>query len=151
MNMLDSLDLKLVQLLEQNASQTSYALARQLCVSPATVRRRLKRLKQSGALRIAAFVDPNKMGMPVHVMIAMNVMHDKLELAMQLLISKPEVRFLSTTTGRFDIMACAWFNSIEDLTQFLQKNLAEVPGLKDTETFICLQVSKGRYIAHTGV
>ncbi len=151
MNILDSLDKELVQLLEKDALQTSEALARQLCVSPATVRRRLKRLKQSGVLRIAAFVDPNKMGVPVIAIIAMNVMRDKLELAVPLLISKPEVRFLSTTTGRFDIVTCAWFHSTEELTHFVQKDLAEVPGLTDTETFICLQVSKGLYMPHTGI
>jgi len=151
MNILDSLDQELVRLLEKDALQTSEALARQLCVSSATVRRRLKRLKQSGVLHITALVDPNKMGVPVIAIIAMNIMHDKLELTSQLLSSKPEVRFLSTTTGRFDIIACAWFHSTEELTNFLQKDLAEVPGLKDTETFICLQVSKGRYIPHAGV
>lgn len=150
MNIFDSTDQELVQLLEKDALQTSEALARQLCVSPATVRRRLKRLKQSGVLRIAAFVDSYKMGVPVIAIIAMNVMRDKLELAVQSLISKPEVKFLSTTTGRFDIMTCTWFHSTEELTHFVQKDLAEVPGLKDTETFICLQVSKGRYIAHAG-
>ena len=126
-------------------------LARQLHLSSATVRRRLKVLKQSGVIRITALVDPEKMGVPVITIMAMNVMRDKLESAVQLLASKPEIRFLSSTTGRFDIITCAWFHSTEELTRFVQQDLAKVPGLQDSETFICLQVSKGRYIPHAGV
>ena len=151
MNTLNSIDRELIQLLEKDASQTSAALARQLSVSPATVRRRLKRLTQSGVLRITALVDPDKMGTPIIAIIAMNLMRDKLESATQLLASKPEIKFLSTTTGRFDIMICTWFHSTKELTNFVQKDLAQLPGLKDTETFICLQVIKGRYIPYVGV
>lgn len=151
MSTYDQIDQELIQLLEKDASQSSEALAGQLCVSPATVRRRLKRLKQSGVLRIMALVDPDKIGLPVIAIIAINVMRDKIESAVQLLVSQPEIRFLSTTTGRFDIMTCAWFHSTEELSRFILKDLGKVPGLKGTETFICLQVNKGLYIPHVGV
>ena len=151
MNKLTPIDQELIRLLEKDALQTSEVLARQLHLSSATVRRRLKVLKQSGVIRITALVDPEKMGVPVIAIIAMNVMRDKLESAVQLLASKPEIRFLSSTTGRFDIITCAWFHSTEELTHFVQQDLAKVPGLQDSETFICLQVSKGRYIPHAGV
>ncbi|MFQ5874857.1 MAG: Lrp/AsnC family transcriptional regulator [Dehalococcoidia bacterium] len=63
--MSDSLDEQLVHLLEWDARQSSEALAKQLQVSPSTVRRRIRKLMQSGILRTVAFVDPTKLGFPL--------------------------------------------------------------------------------------
>ena len=145
-NMTDSLDEKLIQLLEKDARQSSEVLAKQLNVSPATVRRRIKRLIQSGVLRMMALVDPDKVGFPLIAVIAFDVAHDRLEAAMQTLADLPEVTWVSTTTGRFDILALVRFRSTEELSTFVQKELPNMEGLRDSETFICLQVKKGRYM-----
>jgi len=100
--MLDSLDEKLIQLLAKDAQQTSKVLATQLNVNPTTVRRRLKKLIRSGVVRIASLADPNKVGLPLITVIAFDVARHGLESAVQMLASQPEVKWVSTTTGRFD-------------------------------------------------
>ena len=52
--MIDSLDEQLINLLAKDAKQSSEVLARQLCVSSSTIRRRMKKLVQGGVLRITA-------------------------------------------------------------------------------------------------
>ena len=144
--MINSLDDQLIQLLQTDASQSSEVLARQLHVSPATVRRRKKQLTRSGALRTVALVDPEKMGFPLVAAVALDVARDQLESAVQILSRRPEITWLSTTTGRFDILSLARFRSTSELANFVQRELAAIQGLRATETFICLEVSKGRYI-----
>ncbi len=56
------MDEQLVHLLQQDARQTSEVLAKKLNVSTTTVRRRMRKLIQSGFLRITAVVDPSKVG-----------------------------------------------------------------------------------------
>ncbi len=65
MSTLDSLDRNLVLQLGQDAHQTSGRLAKKLRCSPATIRRRLRRLISSGSLRIVGVADPADLGTPL--------------------------------------------------------------------------------------
>ena len=143
---LDALDEKLINVLKENARQSSEKLAKKLNVSPTTVRRRLKKLMRTGAVRMAALVEPSKAGISLLTIIAFDIAHDSLESAVQVLSEQSEVKWISTTTGRFDIMVEAAFPSTADLSDFLQNKLSGLKGLKDTETFLCLEVRKGKYI-----
>ncbi|MDO8568180.1 MAG: Lrp/AsnC family transcriptional regulator [Dehalococcoidales bacterium] len=138
---IDSLDERLIKMLQKDAHRSSGVLAKQLKVSPATVRRRMRRLIQNGTMRIAAIVDPAKIGLPLAAMIALHVEHDKLDSVVKQLSKRPEVGWLSTTTGRFDIMALARFPSTEELSKFIQKETTGIQGIRDSETFVCLNVN----------
>ena len=148
MSITDSKDAQLVRLLGQDAQQNSETLAQQLNLSSATVRRRLRKLIQNDLLHIIGVVDPANFGLPLTVLIAFNVSFDKLESAMNILINRPEISWVSTTTGRFDIIARGRFASTDGLSEFMTKQLSHMEGLKDSETFICLSVRKGIYIPY---
>ena len=147
MNIIDSVDEQIVGLLGKDARQNSETLAKQLNLSSATVRRRLRKLIHSDLLRIIGVVDSNKFGFPVAVVITLDVAQDKLESAIDKLANKPEIRLVSSTTGRFDIIAFARFHSNESLSLFMTKELTQIEGINHSETFICLQVKKGVYAA----
>ena len=141
----DSIDKQLVRLLGQNARQNSETLAKQLNISAATVRRKLRKLISSDMLRIVGLADPNKLGFPLAVMIALDVTHNKLESALEVLVKRPEIKWVSSTTGRFDVIAVARFPSTESFSDFMMKELTQMEGVKNSETFICLDVKKGHY------
>lgn len=141
----DSTDEQLAGLLGQDARQNSETLAKRLKLSSATVRRRLRKLIRSDLLHIVGVVDYAKFGFPVAVVIALNVAHGNLESATEDLVKKPEIRWLSTTTGRFDIIAVARFRSTNGLSEFMAKDMARLEGVKDSETFVCLDLKKGSY------
>jgi Lrp/AsnC family transcriptional regulator for asnA, asnC and gidA len=146
MIMPDSTDEQLVRLLARNARQNSETLAKQLNLSAATVRRRLRKLIQSETLHIIGVVDPIKFGLPVAVIINLDIASEKIVSVMETLTNRPEIRWISTTTGRFDIIALARFASNDDLSNFLVQGLPKIEGVRDSETFICLNMEKGRYI-----
>lgn len=149
MSIPDSIDEQLVRLLGQDGRQNSEALAKQLNLSAATVRRRLRKLIRSKLLHITGVVDPAKFGFPLAVVIALDISNDKLESAMEELVNQPEITWISITTGRFDIIALARFPSTEALSKFIAKELTRIEGVKDSETFICLDIQKGHYVSLT--
>ncbi len=139
MNNSDELNQKIAKLLMKDARQSSQEIADQLKVSSATVRRRVNKLIESGALRIAALPDPVKLGYPLMAIVAFKAEHDKLEKIQEVLKSKREVLWFTITTGRYDILSMGFFTSNDDLSNFL-KEAAACEGIKDSETFVCLHM-----------
>lgn len=145
MDILDSIDQQLIELVGENARQDSATLAKQLNVSAATVRRRLSRLIESDVLRIVGAVNPAKIGIPLLSMVALNVTHEKLESVLEALAERTEIRWASITTGRFDIVALGRFSSNDHLASFVAKELPQIGGIQHCEMFICLDTKKLRY------
>ena len=143
---MDSLDEKIIQILGKDARQSSDKIARQLGTSSATVRRRVIELIRGDVLRIVGLVEPKQIGFSLVVVVAFDVDHDKLQSAMKMLASHPQVKWVSTTTGRFDIIAMMLFHSTTELAEFMQDETSRIDGLRDSETFVCLQIKKGRYM-----
>ena len=146
MNKMDSLDTQLIQLLGQDARQDSKTLAKELNTSSATVRRRLKKLLKSGILHIIGVIDPSEVGLSVNVIIAFKVAHDNMKAILDTLAEWREITWIATTTGRFDILARGRFTSTNELSEFLTEQVGTIKGVISSETFICMDVKKGREI-----
>ena len=97
-------------------------------------------------MRIAAVVDPAKVRSSIIAVIALYVGHDRLDSVTQSLAVCSEIKWVSATTGRFDIMALACFRSNSDLSKFVRQVLGKMKGLPNSETFVCLRIEKGRYL-----
>lgn len=139
---MDELDERLLTLIEQNARQSSKQIAGQLQVSSATIRRRLKRLIDTNELYVEAYRDPIKTGLNVSALIGLNVDHDLHQEVMQKLNKLPEIRWVATTTGQFDSFVFVNCHSNEDLYVFLRDVLLKIPGIRDSQTFMCLHIEK---------
>ncbi len=126
---LDETDSKIIQLLEEDALQTSEALAKPLGVSSATVRRRLKLLVKNGVIRAVAIAQPDRVDTSLCAIIALNVSHQSIDEVMQTLASQPEVKWVAATTGRVDILTLVEFNSTEELFQFVKGRLFPIEGV----------------------
>jgi Lrp/AsnC family transcriptional regulator for asnA, asnC and gidA len=144
--MIDELDNRIIEQLIKDGRQSSESLAKMLESSPTTIKRRINHLIESGVIRITALVDPSKVGFSVAALVAIDVVHDKLQTIMDTLINLPQVRWLTATTGRFDIIMLLRFSSNDELADFLQKRLTSLDGIKDTETFVVLHQEKLQYV-----
>ena len=142
---IDEIDKKLILALEDDARRSSIDIGKELNVSSATIRRRIKRLIENRSIRIVASVDPSQIGLPVVAWLALDVDHSKLKNVKNMLVKRKEIRWLTTTTGRYDMAAIARFKSGEHLLAFVQNELTAIDGIKDVETSVCLSVDKGRW------
>jgi Lrp/AsnC family transcriptional regulator for asnA, asnC and gidA len=145
----DSIDIKLVKLLSKNARQDSETLAKKLDLSAATVRRRIKKLIGSGSLRIIGVVNAPSFGLPLSVIIALDVIPEKLDSAMKALNNLPGINRVFFTSGRYDVIVNANFASTSALADFIRDHLNKIEGLKDTETFICLDEERQHFLPLT--
>ena len=139
---IDSIDEQLINLLAQDATKSSEVLAKQLNVHSSTIRRRIKKLVEQKKIHIIAIPEPSEVGLFLEAVVALDVVHDKLNIAMEALIKYPEVRWLAVTSGRFDIMAYMWFHSTNELYKFVETEVGSLEGVRNSETFICLHVAK---------
>ena len=146
---LKAVDEKLIKAMSSDARQSAEKLAKKLKVSPTTVRRRLKAIVKNGTVRTFAMVDQAKAGLALQAVIGFNISHNSTDSILQALESQPEIKWIATTTGRYDIIVKAAFPSTAELSEFLQKKLADLRGVQDTETFICLSVHSGSFIELT--
>jgi len=138
----DLLNTQLISLLEENASQTSEELARQLNVSSSTIRRRMKELIQQGTLHIVAIPEPKSIGFSMTAIIAFQVQHEYLSSVLDTLKSRKDVKCLYATSGRYDVLALMWFSSTEQLYKFMEEDVVKLEGVKGTETFVCMHAVK---------
>ncbi len=146
----DLVDEKIVRILGQDGRRTSEQLAKDLNISAATVRRRIKKLIENDMLHFVGVVNPANFGYPLPAVIAVDVVPGKLDSVLERLTEQPEVKWTATTVGRYDIIAGLRFRSIDYLSGFVTNTLNHIDGIKDSETFICLKGSKdGPYLPLT--
>lgn len=74
MNSLDATDLRLLDLLQTDASRSNLALAQAVGVSPATALRRVRRLTDSGVIaRQVALLEPSAVGSPLAAVVEVSL------------------------------------------------------------------------------
>ncbi|MBI2287736.1 MAG: Lrp/AsnC ligand binding domain-containing protein, partial [Chloroflexi bacterium] len=82
----------------------------------------------------------------IKAIIALNISYESIDNVMQTLAAQPETMWIASTTGRFDVFALVQFNSTEELSQYLRGRLTRIEGVKNSETFVCLYVEKGKQL-----
>ena len=142
---MDELDMKIVEILQEDGRASNAGIARRVGVSEGTVRRRLKQLIQEEFIRVVALLDPGKMGYASEALVGVRVDPDKIDQVAERLAALEEVNWVAETTGSFDIFAWATLESSSTLGIFLRTKVGTIPGVRRTETFVNLSVKKRWY------
>ena len=138
----DGLDRQIISLLQADGRCSNREIARQLDVPEATIRYRVRRLTESGLLRITALVAPEHLGYQLTVIINIQAESQFVDSVADAISVMPEVMWLAVTSGVSDVVFTASFQSHDHLYQFLTDRLAGVEGVIRTETAIGLRVVK---------
>ena len=142
---MDTLDRKIISLLESNGRASNARIARDVGVSEGTVRRRLKRLIQESIINVVAIPDPGKLGYNTEAIIGVQVDPDQVDAVAARLSSLQNTRWVAVTTGTYDVFAWATLPTAEGLGKFLREQVGIIPGVRRTETFVNLAVTKREY------
>jgi Lrp/AsnC family transcriptional regulator, regulator for asnA, asnC and gidA len=138
----DLLDRQIIHLLQADGRCSNREIARQLNVPEATIRYRVRRLTDSGLLKITALVAPEHLGYQMTVVISIQVQAERINDVADMVGAMPEVMWLAVTSGSSDIILTASFQNQEHLYSFLTEKLAPVPGIVRSETAIGLRIVK---------
>lgn len=137
---MDDLDNRILTMLQKDGLSPNAKIANKVGVSEETVRRRVKRMLKDDYLRVVAVPNTEKMGFSSQVLIGLQVIPEKMDLVAERLSNIPEVRWLSVTTGSFDIFAWVILKDSKDLGVFLRQTVFCVEGIQKVETFMNLDL-----------
>jgi Lrp/AsnC family transcriptional regulator for asnA, asnC and gidA len=138
--MIDEKDLKIIDMLRENARIPLTEIASRLDVSESTIRKRIKALEKNGVItQYTVVVDPSKLGYNSVSMVGIDVESTHLlDVAMRM-TEFPEVKFVATSTGDHMIITEIWTNDSKELGRFIAKNIEKQEGVKRVSPTIILE------------
>jgi Lrp/AsnC family transcriptional regulator for asnA, asnC and gidA len=142
--LLDGPNRAIIEALQRDGRQPYGAIADEVGLSEAAVRRRVQRLRESGIMQIVAVTDPLQLGFTRQAMIGISVEGDVRRVA-ETLSALPEVDYVVMCAGSFDILIEIVCEDDERLLHVLNDSVRCIPGVRSTETFLYLKLAKQTY------
>jgi len=127
---LDEHDRRLIQLLMVDGRLSYQEMATSTGLSPATVRRRVERLLELGAVRIAAVPQWRRIGLGYSAFVGINAAPAQVASVAAQLATLDEVYWLAMTTGDFELLCEFFLPSADHLSDFLLTHIASVEGIR---------------------
>ncbi len=142
---MDELDRRIIKLLQTDGRASNAKIAREVGVSEGTVRRRLRHLIQGDVIKVIAVPNLEQMGYGTAALIGIQTDPGKIDEVTNAISSLDETHYVSMTTGAYDIFAWVGLESPERLGTFLRGQIGTIPGVRRTETFVNLSITKRTY------
>jgi len=145
---MDRTDLRILELLQTDASRSTAEVADAVGLSPSPCWRRISMLEQQGVIRRrVALLDRSRLGLDVTVLV-----HVKLSTHGRKSITEfenrvrelPEVTQCFTTMGAIDFVLIVVTTGIRAYELFLREKLAQLPGINAIESHIVLTTVKDK-------
>ncbi|KYK26454.1 MAG: AsnC family transcriptional regulator [Candidatus Proteinoplasmatales archaeon SG8-5] len=139
---MDLLDIKILNLLNENARKSFRQIAKELKVSMSTVSNRVKKLEEQGIIKgYAPILDPQKVGLDLQVIIGVRMSKGKLIDVQNQIATYPNVFGVYDTTGDWDSIVISRFRNRGELNTFI-KWVLSLENVERTRTQMVLNVVK---------
>jgi Lrp/AsnC family transcriptional regulator, regulator for asnA, asnC and gidA len=138
---IDSIDLKILNLLMEDANMPYTEIGKRIQVSGGTIHVRMKKMEQMGIVKGSQLIiDHTKLGWDISAFLGIYLDKSSLydEVATELL-KIPEVVNIHYTTGIYSIFAKIVCRDTQHLREVLHDKIQKVGGIQRTETFISLE------------
>ncbi|KRV48574.1 AsnC family transcriptional regulator [Wenjunlia vitaminophila] len=137
----DRLDLRLLDLLAEDARLPHTALAQRTGASESTVRRRLRHLSEGGMLRTHVTINPRLLGLAIDANLWLEVPPAHLHGAGQALAAHPYTHAVAATTGPANLVAALYCPDLQALYDFTANVLGPL-GIARAETNVIAETVK---------
>jgi DNA-binding Lrp family transcriptional regulator len=144
-DVVDDLDLSIVSWLQRDGRSSNRSIAKELDVSEGTVRTRIKRMEEAGLIRIQAVSDVLAFGITAHAYVGIQVAGGAIDKVREALMRCAEIAVLTRTIGEFDFFAVVAAAHREQLIGVILEQIANVDGVRHTETFESWHTVKHAY------
>ena len=141
---LDEMSKQIIEHLQEDGRQSYATIGRAVGLSEAAVRQRVGRLIDGGLMQIVAVTDPLQVGFRRQAMIGLTVDGDMGPVG-DALAEIPEVDYVVTTAGSFDLLVEVVCEDDAHLLSLLTERIRTLPGVRSTETFVYLKLNKQHY------
>jgi Lrp/AsnC family transcriptional regulator for asnA, asnC and gidA len=144
-DVVDDLDLSIISWLQRDGRSSNRSIAKELDVSEGTVRTRIKRMEESGLIRIQAVSDVLAFGITAHAYVGIQVAGGKIDNVRSALMECEEIAVLTRTIGEFDFFAVVAAEDREQLIGVILERISSIAGVRHTETFESWRTVKHAY------
>jgi len=136
---LDELDLAICAALGEDGRVAFKEVSKLVGSSESTVARRVDSLVKRGCLRFRTLAEPAMFGYALEFMLWLSVVPGELDRAGQQLAAHPGTKYLSATTGRFNLVGQIVLRHYGELYRHTTDVVGALPGLREAD--VTLQVS----------
>ncbi len=144
-SVLDDLDKAIIKCLQLDGRRPYAQIGRELKVPEATVRQRAERLISRSIVQVVGVTDPLAMGFQQPAFIGLKVDASRLDAIAQRLAALEEVTYVVVTAGRYDLICEVVCEDNDHLLRVLTERVAEIEGIRATETMVELRFIKESY------
>src|SRR5579875_35522 len=141
---LDDVSRRLIEALQQDGRRSYAALAKDVGLSEAAVRQRVRRLLEDGVMQIVAVTDPLTVGFARQALVGIKATGD-LRAVAERLSRLPELEYVVLCAGSFDLLVELVCEDDEHLLRLLDESIRTIDGVRETETFVYLRLVKQTY------
>jgi Lrp/AsnC family transcriptional regulator for asnA, asnC and gidA len=141
---LDSTDQAIIELLREDGRMPSRAIARELDITEATVRARVRRLEESNTMRVVAVTDIEAAGYGMLLAIGVQVESRSPEDVAREMARLPEVFSVNVVVGTHDVEILVVAEDQAALDELINERLAAVPGVRRLTPALALDVLKNQ-------
>jgi Lrp/AsnC family transcriptional regulator, regulator for asnA, asnC and gidA len=142
---MDRIDRAIIAALKEDGRAPFSRIAEQLGVSPGTIRQRMQRLNEQGILQVVAVTNPLKIGFHSMALIGVKADGHRLQEIARQIAAFDEVIYLTICSAAYNLLVEVICLDNSHLLLFLTEKLYSVEGVRDTETFIYLDIVKEIY------
>ncbi|MFA7231560.1 MAG: Lrp/AsnC family transcriptional regulator [Victivallaceae bacterium] len=147
--MMDDIDIKIIEMLNEDGRLNNNEIARRLSVSEGTVRNRIKKLNDSSVLKVTGLINPDLMPEKQLFLLGVRIAASKdLTRTAEMISNLKGVLSVYITTGRYDLMVEVWLPVKHGLIDFIGGPMSTIDGVVSTESFLAMKSLK-KWIAES--
>lgn len=143
---MDSIDLKILQHLKENARAKASAIGDSIKLSVSAVTERIKRMEQAGIIRqYTVIIDQKKIGNGVSAIMEVALIHPQYgDNFVNLILGMPSIVSCDSVTGDFDYILQIVTDSTDGLEE-IYRTIRSFDGVKFTKTHLVLSRVKNEH------
>ena len=141
---LDDIDHSIIDLLRADGRLPYRALARELELTEATVRSRVKRLEESGTMRVVAVTDIEAAGYQMLLAIGVQIEDRSPADVARDLAKIPEIFSVNVVVGTHDVEILVVAEDLDALNALQARMLSTVPGIRRLTASLAIDVLKNQ-------
>ena len=138
----DAVDEAIMAVLRDDGRLSNREVARRLEVSEGTVRQRLKKLQDAGAIRIGVVTDANRVGFAVSAWVRVSVSPEHTNHALHTFTGLDEVPYVAALAGRHNVLVVLTAKNQLELMRLVNAKIESCRGVSQVDVRIIAQTIK---------
>ncbi len=137
---LDETNREIVRLLAEDARASYSEISKEIGVSVGTVRNRIAQLRETGALHLNVWLDPNRVGLGVTATCLFKVRAGYLDDVVDALVALPATGYIAVLAGDHDLVVDTFCRDIPHLNTVLQQQFQTIDGVDSVTSYVVTEI-----------